>query len=324
MKKALFVTSFEQTKLLADSRRLQILEWLMDSPATLTQLGARLGQSPARVRHHLQRLLDARLVEQAEIRVRGTVTEKYYRATAGAFIIQKMILPQGKRPALLFAGSHDLMLEDAAQKISPHLNLIFRQVGSLDGLVALRQGLCHLSGVHLLDESGVYNTPYLSRLFPQRRVQAVTLAHRIQGLMVAAGNPKGIRGFNDLRRGELRFVNRNAGSGTRLWLDKKLREAGIAPQEISGYKNICCTHTAAAQKIAQGEADLAIGLQAAAQQYGLEFFPLFEERFDIIIPSDYAALADPLLDEIQSASFRSLARKRSGYNLVHSGERVAY
>ena len=324
MKKALPITSYAQTKLLADSRRLQILQWLMDSPATLTQLGARLGQSPARVRHHLQRLLDADLVEQAEIRVRGTVTEKFYRAKAGAFLIQKMILPQGERPALLFAGSHDLAIEEIAQKLSPYLNIILHPVGSLDGLINLRQGLCHLSGAHLLDESGDYNTPYLSRLFPQRRVQVVTLAHRVQGLMVAEGNPKGIRYLNDLLREDLRFANRNPGSGTRIWLDEKLREMGISAQNIRGYDEICTTHTAAAQKIQHGEADLAIGLQAAALQCGLDFIPLFEERFDIVVPEEYSVKAAPLFDEIQTADFRATARGLTGYNLAHSGEEIIY
>ena len=324
MKKATSITSFEQTKLLADSRRLQILRWLMDSPATLTQLGARLGQSAARVRHHLQRLVDADLVEQAEIRVRGTVTEKFYRAKAGAFLIQKMILPEGERPALLFAGSHDLVIEEIAQKLSPYLDIILHPVGSLDGLINLRQGLCHLSGAHLLDASGDYNTPYLSRLFPQRGVQVVTLAYRVQGLMLAEGNPKGIRGFADIQREDLRFLNRNPGSGTRIWLDEELRKLSIDVGIINGYENTCATHTAIAKKIVRDEADLAIGLQAAALQEKLDFIPLFEERFDLVVPEEHIRTAAPLFDEIQTAAFRSAARGLTGYKVQHSGERVVY
>ena len=324
MKKVHPITSFEQTKLLADSRRLQILQWLMDSPATLTQLGRRLGQSPARVRHHVQKLVNADLVEQAEIRVRGTVTEKFYRAKAGAFLIQKMILPEGERPALLFAGSHDLVIEEIAQKLSPYLDIILHPVGSLDGLINLRQGLCHLSGAHLLDASGDYNTPYLSRLFPQRGVQVVTLAHRVQGLMLAPSNPLGIRDLGDLARENIRFANRNTGSGTRIWFDEKLREENIPADEISGYENTCATHTAAAQKVKGGDADAAIGLQAAALQCELDFVPLFEERFDLIIPKEHATLAAPLFDEIQTAAFRNAAQNLTGYNVAHSGELIAY
>jgi len=324
MKKATSITSLDQTRLLADARRMKILQWLMDSPATLTQLGQKLGQSPARVRHHVQKLVDADLVEQSEIRVRGTVTEKFYRAKAGAFLIQKMILPKGERPALLFSGSHDLVIEDLAKKLSPHLDIILYPVGSLDGLINLRQGLCHISGVHLLDESGDYNTPYLSRLFPQRGLQVVTLAHRMQGLMLGPSNPMGIRNMRDLVRKDLRFANRNAGSGTRIWLDEKLREENIPTEEIDGYETTCATHTSAAQQVKLGLADAAIGLQAAALQYELDFIPLFEERFDIVVPEEHATAAAPLFDEIQTSAFRSAAQSLTGYNVAHSGEQIIY
>ncbi len=324
MKKATPITSFEQTKLLADSRRLQILRYLMDSPATLTQLAKKLGKSPAWVRHHMQMLVKADLAEQAKIRVRGTVTEKFYRAKAGAFLLQQMILPDGKRPVLLFAGSHDLAIEAIAEKLSPYLDIILNPVGSLDGLINLRQGLCHLSGAHLLDESGAYNTPYLSRLFPQRDLQVVTLAHRTQGLMLAPSNPKGIRGLGDLIRDNIRFINRNSGSGTRIWLDEELRQENIPSEMIKGYEESCKTHSAAAEQIKMGLADASIGLQAAALQKGLDFIPLFEERFDLTIPKEYATLATPLLDELQSAAFRNTAKGLTGYNLAQSGAQILY
>ncbi len=322
MKKLSPLTSFEQTKLLADARRLQILRYLMDTPATLTQLAGKLGKSPAWVRHHIQILADADLVELAEVRVRGTVTEKFYRAKSGALLLQQMILPDGERPALLFAGSHDLAIEGLAEKLSPHIDIILNPVGSLDGLIQLRQGLCHLSGTHLLDESGAYNTPWLSRLFPQRDLQVVTLAHRTQGLMLASGNPKGIRAVSDLARDEIRFVNRNPGSGTRIWLDEELRKENIPANAIKGYDKSCVTHSAAAQQVRDGQADVAIGLQAAALQFGLDFIPLFEERFDLTVPKEHAALAAPLLDELQSAAFRNAAQSLTGY--TQSGVEILY
>ena len=324
MKKASLITSFEKTKLLADSRRMQILQWLMDSPATLTQLGQRLGQSPARVRHHVQKLIEADLVELAEVRVRGTVTEKFLCAKAGAFLLQKMILPVGERPALLFSGSHDLVIEEIARKLSPYLDIILHPVGSLDGLINLRQGLCHISGAHLLDESGDYNTPYLSRIFPQRSLQVVTLAHRVQGLMLAPSNPKNIHNLSDLIREDIYFSNRNPGSGTRIWLDEKLREENILAEEINGYENTCATHTAAAEKVKQGLANAAIGLQAAALQCELDFIPLFEERFDLVVPEEFASVAAPLFNEIQTSAFRVVAQTLTGYNVTHSGEKIYF
>ncbi len=324
MKKATPITSFAQTKLLADTRRLQILRYLMAAPATLTQLAGKLGKSPAWVRHHIQTLVDADLVEPAEVRVRGTVTEKFYRAKSGALLLQQIILPDGERPVLLFAGSHDLAVEGLAEKLSSHVDIILNPVGSLDGLIQLRQGLCHLSGAHLLDENGTYNTPYLSRLFPQRDLQVVTLAHRTQGLMLASGNPKGIRAVSDLARDDIQFVNRNPGSGTRIWFDEQLRKENIPASEINGYENICATHSAAAQQVKAGQVDVAIGLQAAALQNGLDFIPLFEERFDLTIPQEYTALAAPILDEIQTSAFRDTAQSLTGYNVAQSGAEVLY
>ncbi len=324
MKKAQLINSLSQTKLLADVRRMEILQYLMAKPATLTHLAQKMSKSPAWVRHHVQILADADLIEQAETRVRGTVTEKFYRAKAGAFLIQKMILPQGERPTLLFAGSHDLVIEEIAKKLSPHLDIILHPVGSLDGLINLRQGLCHLSGAHLLDASGDYNTPYLSRLFPQRSVQVVTLAHRVQGLMLAPKNPHGIKRLNDLMRDDIRFLNRNAGSGTRIWLDEKLREKNIPVNTINGYEKTCATHTATAERIKNGVADVAIGLQASALQCELDFIPLFEERFDIIVSEEYADIAAPLFDEIQTSAFRASARSLTGYKVRHSGEQIIF
>jgi len=301
---------------------MRILRLLMASPATLTQLANTLGQTPARVRHHLQKLLKAGLVKPAEIRKHGTITEKYYRAAGSAFLLQKTILPESKKPALLFAGSHDLAIEYLAERVSPYMEIIMHPVGSLDGLITLHQGLCQLSGAHLLDESGEYNLPYVNRLFPRHNVRVVTLANRVQGLMTASNNPQGIRTIEDLTRPDLRFVNRNAGSGTRVWFDNWLRQSGISEESIRGYENTVSTHTAAAEQVASGKASAAIGLQAAARKFGLFFIPLFEERFDLIIPNQEVAALTPLLNEIQTATFRKTVQALGGYNVAHSGEEI--
>jgi putative molybdopterin biosynthesis protein len=149
------------------------------------------------------------------------VTEKFYRAA---------VLPEGGKPAIVFSGSHDLALEKISAQIADHLTLLTLPVGSLDGLVNLRQGLCQISGAHLLDKSGEYNAPFVRHLFPDRVMDLVTLAYRTQGLMLAPGNPQGIRNAADLARASLRFINRNPGSGTRLWLDKELGRLGIYPK----------------------------------------------------------------------------------------------
>ena len=186
------VRTFDQIKLLADSRRMEILRLLMAAPATLTHLARTLKQSPAWVKHHILALEAGDLIEVSEIRRTGKVTEKFYRAKGGAFLLQEIVLPKSKKPALIFSGSHDLALEEIAGHLGKHVTLLSLSVGSLDGLVNLRQGLCQISGAHILDETGEYNTPTVRHLFPDRDVELVTLAYRTQGLMLTAGNPKGL------------------------------------------------------------------------------------------------------------------------------------
>ena len=214
--------SFEKIKLLADARRMGILRLLMASPATLSQLARTLKQSPAWIRHHILALQSADLIEIAEVRRTGKVVEKFYRAKADALLLQEVVLPKSKKPAILFSGSHDLALEGISEHLAKHVTLLSLPVGSLDGLVNLRQGLCQISGSHLLDKSGEYNTPFVRHLFPDREVEIVTLAYRTQGLMLAAGNPKSLKQIADIARADVRFVNRNPGSGTRLWMDAEL------------------------------------------------------------------------------------------------------
>jgi len=314
--------AFEQIKLLADSRRMVILRLLMAQPATLTQLAHALRRSPAWIRHHLQVLEGARLVELAEVRTSGTVTEKFYRARAGAFLLQKMILPKGRKPAVIFSGSHDLALEGIAGHLAPRLTLLNLPVGSLDGLINLRQGLCQLSGAHLLDPGGEYNTPFVRHLFPDRSVELITLANRTQGLMLAPGNPGSIRKIEDLACRNVRFVNRNPGSGTRLWLDCELGKRGMDLARVQGYKREVKTHSEAATLIERGRADVALGLQAAADQHGLDFIPLFEERYDLVLLRENETSLAPLLDYLQTAAFRHELNSLRGYNSAHSGEQI--
>ncbi len=220
MKVAQTIQNVEQLKILADTRRLQILRLLMAAPATLTQLAASMNHTPAWVKHHILQLEAGGLVELAEVRTTGMVTEKFYQAKAGAWLLQQVILPDGKKPVVLISGSHDLALEMLAENLSPHLELITQPVGSLDGLANLRLGLCHLTGSHFQDSSGEFNTPYIRQMFPDLQMSLVTLAYREQGLIVAAGNPKNIHSLDDLVREDIVFIFRNRGSGTRLWLDQ--------------------------------------------------------------------------------------------------------
>lgn len=315
--------SFEQLKLLADPRRLKILRLLMGAPATLTQLGEALGEHPAWVRHHLKQLERAGLVELAERRVQAGVVEKFYRARAGGFLLQQLLLPDSRsRPMVVFAGSHDLGIELIAAQLAPHLNLITMPIGSLDGLVTLRQDLCQFAGCHLLDASGEYNLPFVRHLFPDRSMRVVTLAHREQGLMTAPRNPKSIHAVADLARADVTFINRNPGSGTRLWLDQQLAALGIPGSTINGYETSVRTHTECARLVQSGAADAAIGLRAAAERSGLGFTPLFHERYDLIFPAGTESGLLPVLEAIQTAHFRREMESLAGYATAHTGEQI--
>lgn len=322
VKKVESVHSFGNIKLLADPRRMEILRLLMASPATLTNLARIMKQSPAWIRHHILALESADLVEVSEIRKTGKVTEKFYRAKADGLLLQEIILPKTKRPAVIFSGSHDLALEGAAEHLQKHVMLLSLPVGSLDGLVNLRQGLCQISGSHLLDETGEYNRPFIRHLFPDRDVELITLAYRTQGLMIASGNPKSIKKTADIAQANVRFVNRNAGSGTRLWLDSELRKLKIPVEKINGYDKTVKTHSEAAVLIEVGKADAALGLQAAAHQHRLDFIPLFEERYDLVLPRENVKTLSPLLDYLQTAAFRTELNALTGYNSSHSGEEI--
>ena len=322
MKKVESIRSFEKIKLLADSRRMDILRILMASPATLTQLARTLKRSPAWIRHHILTLESAGLVGVSEIRKTGKVRERFYSAKADALLLQEVILPRTKKPMVIFFGSHDLALEGIAEQIQKHIALLSLPVGSLDGLVNLRQGLCQISGAHLLDESSEYNAPFVRHLFPDRSMELVTLAYRTQGLMLASGNPKGVKTIADLAKSDIRFVNRNPGSGTRLWLDTELRRLRIPVESIHGYDRAVNTHSDAASAVRTSQADAALGLQAAAHQHGIDFIPLFEERYDLVLPRENEKMLLPLLDYLNTANFRANLTALTGYNSMHSGEQI--
>lgn len=328
MKHLQHIQGIEMFKVLGDTRRLAILQQLMAQPATLSQLGQVLGDHPAKVRHHLLQLEQTGLVELVDTQqVRGFV-EKYYQASARAFLLNEIILPKCAKPfTAIIIGSHDMALELLCTQASTHsrfkdTDIVCLPVGSLDGLIALRQGVAHLAGCHLLDtESGEYNLPYARHFFPDEQISLITLAHREQGLMLAPGNPHAIGGLPDLARTQVRYVNRNKGSGTRIWLDYQLQQLDLPTDQISGYELEVRTHTQVAETIVLGLADAGLGLRAAAQQYNLDFMPLFQERFDLVTLEAQFKNPHllPLLEHLQSEDFRSSVAGLAGYDASQTG-----
>ena len=225
-------------------------------------------------------------------------------------------------------GSHDMTLDligDEMRRRWPEVSVSSAHVGSLAGLVALRRGECHAAGTHLLDEeTGEYNVSYIRRLFPDGGIALINLVYRQQGLIVRRGNPKGIRSFEDLRRKDVRFVNRQPGSGTRVLLDYELRKIGIPPDEIDGYENELFTHLAVAAAVKDGVADVGLGISAAAKALDLDFIPVAEERYDLAIPERYLEdrLISRMIETIRSEEFKRRVETLGGYDTRSTGERM--
>jgi putative molybdopterin biosynthesis protein len=214
------------------------------------------------------------------------------------------------------------ILVDLLKKRNDRLEVLMTNAGSLGGLIALQEERAHLAGIHLLDEeTGEYNYPYVKRILPGREVAVVHLAYRIQGLMYNRGNPKQITGIADLKRPDVTFVNRQKGAGTRVLLDIQMRQLGIHPHEIKGYEREMDTHLAVGSAIARGEADVALGIEAAARSCGLDFLPLFRERYDLVMMRDNyrSRLLAPLLSTINSDEFREVVDKVGGYDTSQTG-----
>ncbi len=323
------VDQLDQIKALSDEHRMAILRLLMTGPATLSQLGARLDRHPAWIRHHLKALEQAGLVELTEVRKTGGYIEKYYSPTARAFAVDLMVFPEPtERGLIIILGSDDLALDLLAAELhdDPTAPDVFRlPMGSLEGLIALRRGLGQVAGCHLLDlETGEYNVPQARHLFPGQTLVLVTLAHREQGLLVPPGNPLRICGVGDLVDSGATIVNRNSGSGTRVWFDRLLDERGVDRRSLPGYDDEALTHGDVARAIAAGEAGAGPGIQAAALRFGLGFVPLLEERFDLVMTqADHdSTLLAPLLERIRRPEFRDAVEKLGGYDTHGSGAEI--
>ena len=225
-------------------------------------------------------------------------------------------------------GSHDMVLDLAASRLranDPGATLASGNVGSMGGLIALRDGLCHLAGSHLLDpETGTYTLPYVDQVVPGREIAVVRLVHREQGMLVAPGNPQELKGVVDLARPGLRYVNRQRGAGTRVLLDYELARIGIDPETIAGYGREEPTHLAVAAAIASGRADCGMGVLAAARAFNLDFVPVTSEPYDLVL--ELGSLDDPLLapfwELLSSEEFRSAVEALGGYDTREMGRRI--
>ena len=255
-------------------------------------------------------------------------------AEAGEQVQVHLYRPRAELDKTIFCiGSHDMTLDLIAQFLARHdRRLASANVGSQGGLVALRRGEAHLAGSHLLNpETGEYNISYIRQYLPGVKVKVVTLVGREQGLLVKRGNPKNIKSLADLGRPgaesnaeRVSFVNRQRGAGTRVLLDYQLNLLGIAPDSIIGYNQEEYTHLGVAAAIASGRADCGLGIAAAAKALELDFIPLFQERYDLVIPKEYAEseLLAPLFSVLENEEFRAAVSALPGYDVSVMGKLV--
>jgi putative molybdopterin biosynthesis protein len=233
------------------------------------------------------------------------------------------------RNSIVMIGSHDLTLDLLADRLAqrcPGLRLSSSHVGSLGGLLALQRQEAHLAGSHLLDEeSGEYNVAAIQRLLAGRSITLLGFVTRVQGLIVKPGNPQAIHSLQDLTRQGVVFINRQRGSGTRVLLDYELKQMDIDPLHIQGYERQEFTHLTVAAAVQSGAADCGLGILAAARALDLDFVPLLEERYDLVIPSEHyeSELLQSLLATIRDPQFASTVEALGGYGVSQMGQVLA-
>lgn len=227
---------------------------------------------------------------------------------------------------LVIIGSHDPLLDELADLIHRENRSMYvssSHVGSMGGIMAVRRGEAHAAGIHLLDtETGEYNKSYIKKYFPHGGVYLVRCVGRQQGLMLQKGNPLKLERFRDIAREDVRYVNRQKGSGTRILADYLCGREGVDPAGIYGYEREELTHNSVAVQIASGSADAGMGIYSAAKLYDLDFLPLCNEEYDLLIPETAwgSAMVQQLIAALKSEAFKTRIQAMGGYTLDRPGE----
>ena len=197
-------------------------------------------------------------------------------------------------------------------------------IGSIDGLISLYKRAANITAAHLWDsETDDYNTPYVKKILPGQNLLVINLVYRMQGFYVAKDNPKNIKDWKDLERGDVTLVNREAGCGARVLLDEKLKVKGVDSRLVKGYGNEELSHIAVASSVSRGLADVGLGIEKAAMQVpGVSFVPLMKERYDLIMYKNDLEKSNfqTLLSIIRSPEFKAEVEGLGGYDTSKMGE----
>ncbi|MFW6243505.1 MAG: substrate-binding domain-containing protein [Desulfovibrionales bacterium] len=233
----------------------------------------------------------------------------------------------GKNGQLVVAGSNDILFERTLalfMKQYPGMVAAFANLGSMGGLTALRNGLCHMATSHLVQEDEQeYNFAYVAREL-EREPAIINFVHREQGLILPAGNPEQIRAVADLAEKNVVVVNRAPGTGTRLMFDRELARASVTGSDLPGYDREVGRHLDVGLEILAGRAGAGPGIRVVAGLLGLDFLPVHWERFDIIVPKDiyFRKEVQDFLSILHSRRFAELAGSLEGYDAGMSGKIV--
>lgn len=245
---------------------------------------------------------------------------------AGETVIAELLRPiKGIKKTISVIGSHDPLIDqitDLLRIADKSIYVASSHVGSMGGIFAVKRKEAHLGGIHLLDEeTGTYNIPYLKKYFTSGEVVLVEGVGRVQGFMVAKGNPKVIKGWEEIVSKNLSYVNRQKGSGTRILCDYLAKKQGIDTEAVYGYGREEYTHTGVAALIAAGSADVGLGIYSAAKIYGLDFIPVCDEQYDILVEA--GSFNEPhvrrFLDILTTKEFAKRLDAMGGYTLISPG-----
>ena len=228
-----------------------------------------------------------------------------------------LLHPQKDDTAQLIISGQDVVLDILANFLNQRAVTAQRvYLNSFEGLLALYEERVDAAACHLYDAGEKsFNAPFVRKLLPGIPAVMINISYRTQGFYVAAGNPKEIHGWRDLARRDISILNRRPGSSARVLLDGQLHRMGLDKRMVNGYDREMRSHLTMAAAIAEGEADLAIGTERISKQIeGLDFIPLLQERFDLVLHRELLDTADgeKLLDILQSDVFRKEIRHISG------------
>ena len=229
------------------------------------------------------------------------------------------------RNRVLVAGCDPGISVLARHLLPAGVELVLAHRNSSQALLLLKQGRIHIAGTHLRDEaSGESNLPAIRQMFARDAVAVISYALWEEGIVTAAGNPKGIRGIGDLARKDICLVNREAGAASRLLLDSNLKRLRIDPRRVAGYERLASGHLEAASQVQARAADCCIATRAAAQVFGLGFLPLVVERYDLAIRRQHLDLpaVQAMLDTLSRSSFRRELEGVGGYDTRTAGQRM--